>query len=262
MRPDAGRNRRLRRGADRTENDRQRSVPKIAASLGRATDARHHIAKRFGQCGTIGAALSTGTDSQWTLLCLPQSRRAGRHPTSEIRDDLVLGESSAQPDRARTSCGNVSRYQRALQSHGQPGAGPMGKTGLEHSLQRIGVAGAAGYEALVTSTLTLNPQPVLTTDKLLADPRWKQLLRELMLKSLPPPAPWGLRFPLPYAEEQIERTRTMAAYRHPRFWISNWPAVGTGEHVSRTAAPGANDGRARARLAALCQVLPKVGLPR
>jgi 2-dehydropantoate 2-reductase len=77
----------------------------------------------------------------------------------------------------------------------------------------LGVAGVAGYEALVTQPSTLNPQPVLTTDKLLADPRWKQLLRDLMLEVIAAAGALGFEIPVAYAEEQIERTRTMAAYK-------------------------------------------------
>ena len=95
----------------------------------------------------------------------------------------------------------------------------------------LGVAGAAGYEALVTQPSTpinsvsastrqsrcreqaLNPQPVLTTDKLLADPRWEKLLRDLMLEVIAAAGALGFEIPVAYAEEQIERTRTMGAYR-------------------------------------------------
>jgi len=48
----------------------------------------------------------------------------------------------------------------------------------------LGVAGVAGYEALVNPQLQIGNRqsfgPVLTTDKLLADPRWEKLVRELM----------------------------------------------------------------------------------
>jgi 2-dehydropantoate 2-reductase len=77
----------------------------------------------------------------------------------------------------------------------------------------LGVAGAAGYEALVTQPSTLNPQPVLTTDKLLADPRWEKLLRDLMLEVIAAAGALGFEIPIAYAEEQIERTRTMGAYK-------------------------------------------------
>ena len=77
----------------------------------------------------------------------------------------------------------------------------------------LGVAGTAGYEALVTQPSTLNPQPVLTTDKLLADPRWEKLLRELMLEVIAAAGALVFEIPVSYAEEQIERTRTMGAYK-------------------------------------------------
>jgi 2-dehydropantoate 2-reductase len=84
----------------------------------------------------------------------------------------------------------------------------------------LGVAGAAGYEALVTQPSTpinrepaLNPQPVLTTNKLLTDPRWEKLLRELMLEVIAAAGALGFEIPVAYAEEQIERTRTMGAYK-------------------------------------------------
>ena len=81
----------------------------------------------------------------------------------------------------------------------------------------LGVAGVAGYDAL-TQLPSANSRlpsvgPVLTTDKLLADPRWKQLLRELMLEVIAAAGALGFEIPVAYAEEQIERTRTMAAYK-------------------------------------------------
>ena len=114
----------------------------------------------------------------------------------------------------------------------------------------LGVAGAAGYEALVTqpvnpSSATLDP--VLTTDKLLADPRWEKLLRELMLEVIAAAGALGFEIPVAFAEEQIERTRTMGAYKASTLLdFELRPAVGTGKHVSRTAAPGAKGRRARA----------------
>jgi len=81
----------------------------------------------------------------------------------------------------------------------------------------LGVAGAAGYEVFATrhpSPVTRHsPGPVLTTDKLLADPRWEKLLRDLMLEVIAAAGALGFEIPASYAEEQIERTRTMGAYR-------------------------------------------------
>jgi 2-dehydropantoate 2-reductase len=81
----------------------------------------------------------------------------------------------------------------------------------------LGVAGAAGYEALVNPQSPIpNRQftgPVLTTDKLLTDPRWEKLLRDLMLEVIAAAGALGFEIPASYAEEQIERTRTMGAYK-------------------------------------------------
>jgi 2-dehydropantoate 2-reductase len=81
----------------------------------------------------------------------------------------------------------------------------------------LGVAGAAGYDAL-TQLPSANSHlrsvgPVLTTDKLLADPRWEKLLRELMSEVLAAADALGFKIPAVFAEEQIERTRTMGAYK-------------------------------------------------
>ncbi|MGA2241323.1 MAG: 2-dehydropantoate 2-reductase [Verrucomicrobiota bacterium] len=91
----------------------------------------------------------------------------------------------------------------------------------------LGVAGTAGYDALTTRhpspacrpkprrrlVTRHSPGPVLTTDKLLADPRWEKLLRELMLEVIATAGALGFEIPASCAEEQIERTQTMGAYK-------------------------------------------------
>jgi 2-dehydropantoate 2-reductase len=81
----------------------------------------------------------------------------------------------------------------------------------------LGVAGAAGYEALVTRhpppATRHSLGPCLPTDKLLADPRWEKLLRELMLEVIAAAGALGFDIPVANAEKQIERTRTMGAYK-------------------------------------------------
>jgi len=81
----------------------------------------------------------------------------------------------------------------------------------------LGVAGAAGYDAFsrLPSANSRQPAvgPCLPTDKLLADPRWEKLLRDLMLEVIAAAGALGLEIPASYAEEQIERTRTMGAYQ-------------------------------------------------
>jgi len=80
----------------------------------------------------------------------------------------------------------------------------------------LGVAGAAGYEALDNQP-TPHPQLrgglCLTTDKLLADPRWELLIRELMLEVIAAGNALGHRILQTLAEQMIERTRTMGAYK-------------------------------------------------
>ena len=85
----------------------------------------------------------------------------------------------------------------------------------------LGVASAAGYEALVApQSALLAPQShlprvaaTLTTDQLLADARWAQLVRELMLEVIAAARALGFDIRDTLADKQIERTRTMGAYR-------------------------------------------------
>jgi 2-dehydropantoate 2-reductase len=79
----------------------------------------------------------------------------------------------------------------------------------------LGVAGAAGYEAVISGTVPpgLKLGPCLTTDKLLADPRWENLVRELMLEVIAAANGLGLDVPVAAAEKQITRTRDMGAYK-------------------------------------------------
>lgn len=90
----------------------------------------------------------------------------------------------------------------------------------------LGVAGAAGYEALAAyaeaqaraneSFAFRLPQPLgacLPTDQLLANPAWTQQVRELMLEVIAAARSSGFTVPDSLADTQIERTRTMRAYR-------------------------------------------------
>ncbi len=81
----------------------------------------------------------------------------------------------------------------------------------------LGVAGAAGYEALVSQRSTLNLQPVLapclTTDKLLSDPRWETLVRELMLEVIAAANVLGMKISESVAEQQIANTRALGAFK-------------------------------------------------
>src|SRR5687767_13747949 len=78
----------------------------------------------------------------------------------------------------------------------------------------LGVASAAGYEAVVSGDL--NPShslaPCLPTNQLLADPHWESLVRELMLEVIAAANALGLGISESYADYQIEQTRTMGTY--------------------------------------------------
>jgi 2-dehydropantoate 2-reductase len=53
----------------------------------------------------------------------------------------------------------------------------------------------------------------LTTDKLLNDPRWFELVRDLMLEVIAAARALGFHVQQSLADEQIRRTRTMGAYK-------------------------------------------------
>jgi 2-dehydropantoate 2-reductase len=80
----------------------------------------------------------------------------------------------------------------------------------------LGVASAAGWDALRSGRLPGGDgllQRCLTTDALLGDERWERLVRELMLEVISAAAAQGFRIGPDFAEELIERTRTMGAYK-------------------------------------------------
>jgi len=81
----------------------------------------------------------------------------------------------------------------------------------------LGVASAAGLDALVgpdAGTLRRTSlTPCLTTDLLLAEPRWEALVRELMLEVIATANALGHAIPPSYADLQVTRTREMGAYR-------------------------------------------------
>jgi 2-dehydropantoate 2-reductase len=78
----------------------------------------------------------------------------------------------------------------------------------------VGVAGTVGYEALTSPHAPAAPRTsVLATDKILTDPRWTTFLRELMLEVIAAAAGLGYPIPAAFADQNIERTRTMGAYK-------------------------------------------------
>ncbi len=79
----------------------------------------------------------------------------------------------------------------------------------------LGVASTAGYEALTQSPAPLaNPRlPCLTTDQLLADPRWETLVRELMHEIIAAANALGHQVSPDLAEKQIKLTRSLGRYQ-------------------------------------------------
>jgi len=131
----------------------------------------------------------------------------------------------------------------------------------------LGVAGAAGYEALTSAKYEVRSAsavgPVLTTDKLLADPRWEKLLRELMSEVLAAAGALGFKIPAAFAEEQIERTRTMGAYKAST--LLDFELDRPLELESMFLEPlhrAQKAGVSVPRLAALCAVLQQLDQPR
>jgi 2-dehydropantoate 2-reductase len=131
----------------------------------------------------------------------------------------------------------------------------------------LGVAGTAGYEALTSAECgtrsTESVGPVLTTDKLLGDPRWEKVVRELMLEVIATANALGLNVSESQADKQIERTRIMAAYkastlldfeRHQPLELDSMFLQPL--HLARQA------GVPVPRLAALCAVLQQLDQPR
>ena len=79
----------------------------------------------------------------------------------------------------------------------------------------LGVAGAAGYEAVSAGRLLGGrvEDECLPTDRLLAEPKWTTLVRELMVEVIRTAGALGFDLDPALAERNIERTRVMGAYR-------------------------------------------------
>ncbi len=79
----------------------------------------------------------------------------------------------------------------------------------------LGVAGVAGYDAVRAGQLLGGElqRACLTTDQLLAEPRWAALVRGLMMEVLCAASALGFKADPGLADKNIERTRVMGAYR-------------------------------------------------
>jgi 2-dehydropantoate 2-reductase len=79
----------------------------------------------------------------------------------------------------------------------------------------LGVASAAGLEAVLSGARQPGMQltTCLSTDKLLGDPRWAEIVRDLMGEVIATAGALGFAVPDSLADKQIERTRSMGPYR-------------------------------------------------
>jgi len=82
----------------------------------------------------------------------------------------------------------------------------------------LGVASAAGKQAVFDGALKPHVTrsslgPCLTTDLLLSDPEWEQLVRELIREVISAAHALGLKVNPDLEQTQVERTRTMGAYK-------------------------------------------------
>jgi len=133
----------------------------------------------------------------------------------------------------------------------------------------LGVASTVGLKPLLQSKPILDSQRgrCLTTDRLLADSGWEQLVRELMLEVIAAANALGHSLEPSLADQMIERTRTMGAYQ-----ASTLLDFEQGRPLELQALFLAPLGQAQAhnvptpRLAALCEVLrqldPSSGSPK
>lgn len=80
----------------------------------------------------------------------------------------------------------------------------------------LGVAAVAGLDAFIKPSVSCHSSEsstVVTTDRLLQDPAWRNILRELMLEVIAIAGALGFSIPESYADAQIERTIPMGAYK-------------------------------------------------
>lgn len=121
----------------------------------------------------------------------------------------------------------------------------------------LGVAAVAGYDSVLTG-IPSPPRrgPCLPTDQLLSDPKWEQLVRDLMVEIVAVAAAEGHLLPDGIVESQIERTRLMGAYKASTLldFENGYPLELEGlflEPLRRAQRAGV----ALPRLAALCKIL-------
>lgn len=120
----------------------------------------------------------------------------------------------------------------------------------------LSVASCAGFEAVRGGTFAGRIEENRTTDLLLADDGWLGLVRELMHEVIRAAGAQGLDIPLGLADELIDKTRVMSAYRPSTMidFLRGQPVELEAlflEPLRRAQRAGAET----PRLAALCKVL-------
>jgi 2-dehydropantoate 2-reductase len=123
----------------------------------------------------------------------------------------------------------------------------------------LGVAAAAGYDAVVSGMLPANTAigNCFDSQKLLAEPRWEQLVRELMLEVIAAANALGLNLPVSAAEKQIARTREMGEYKASTLLdFENGLPLELESLFLEPLRQARKAGVSAPRLAAMCEVLP------
>ena len=77
----------------------------------------------------------------------------------------------------------------------------------------LGVASCAGFDAVRSGVFHGRIAECLTTDRLIGDENWCGLVRELMAEVIAAGNAFDLKIPMQCADEQIEKTRIMSAYK-------------------------------------------------
>lgn len=77
----------------------------------------------------------------------------------------------------------------------------------------LSVASYAGYDAVISGEFAGRRGECLTTDRLLADDRWFRVVCTLMGEVIATANAYDLKLPQEIANQQIERTRIMGAYK-------------------------------------------------
>jgi 2-dehydropantoate 2-reductase len=176
---------------------------------------------------------------------------------------VVIGE-HAGPSRPRTRCIAELFNQAGIECRV---AEDIAKAHWEKLVWNIpfnglGVAGAAGLEAVESGQASGPPGACLTTKDLLGDPRWEKIVRELMMETIGAARALGFDIPDSTADFQINRTRAMGAYKAST--LIDFERGQALELESLFIEPLRQAHRAGAkcpRLEKLCQLLPQLRQP-